>query len=98
MICTVIGISVSNKQDFKNVAKDVTGSDMIIYWLGRYSFLLGFIMSKNMIGCVLLNFWLESKITNLFFDIIKPRWKDYIHQVKKIILSVCFVLFLTEQA
>ena len=41
-----------------------TGSDKITYWLGRYSFLLGFIMSKNMRGCV-LNFWLEYKITNL---------------------------------
>ena len=40
-------------------------SDKIIYWLGRYFFLLGFIMSrKNMRGCV-LNFWLEYRVTNL---------------------------------
>ena len=30
-----------------------------------YSFLLGFIMSKNLIGC-LQNFWLKYQISNLF--------------------------------
>ena len=38
------------------------GSDKIIYWLGRFFFLLGFIMSKNVRGCV-LNFCLAYKIT-----------------------------------
>ena len=33
-----------------------TSSDKIIYWLGRYSFLLGFIMSKNPKG---LRFYIQ---------------------------------------
>ena len=35
-----------------------TGSDTIVYWLSRYCFLLGFIMSKKVRGCV-LNFQLD---------------------------------------
>ena len=42
-----------------------TGPDKIIYWLHRYSFFLGFVISKNARGCV-LNFSLEYRITNLF--------------------------------
>ena len=38
----------------------------IIYWLGRWSFILSFIISKNLRGCV-LNFQLGYKITNLLF-------------------------------
>ena len=55
-----------------------TGSDEIIHWIGRYSFLMGFIMSKNIRGCI-LNFRLEYKIINflVFFDIFnkKPEGK-----------------------
>ena len=52
------------------------GSDKIIYWLNRYSFLLvfiktfekvlGFIMSKNARGCI-LNLRKEYKTTNLLY-------------------------------
>ena len=56
-----------------------TGSGKIIYWLCRFSFLLGFNMSKKVRSCV-LNIQLGYKITNLlgFFDIIKPRRKEYL--------------------
>jgi len=53
------------------------GSDKIIYWLGRYSSLLGFIMSKNPKG-LWLYILIESSVCNLscFFDMIKPRRKE----------------------
>jgi hypothetical protein len=52
---------------FKHLLK--TGSDKMIYWLGRYSFILGFIMSKNP------KFSMQPLT---FFDIIKPRRKEYL--------------------
>ena len=48
----------------KDPTKD--GSDKLNHWFGKYTFLLGFIMSKTMRGCI-LNFRLEYEITNLFF-------------------------------
>ena len=42
-----------------------TGSDYRIYWLGRYSFSLGFTMSKNRRGWI-LNFQLEEKVSKPF--------------------------------
>ena len=47
------------------------GSDKMIHRLGRYSFLLGFIMYYILI---------KSSVRNLshFYDIIKPRRKDYL--------------------
>ena len=46
-------------------SKDRAGSYRKTYWLGRYSFLLGFIMSKkNVRGCV-MKFRLGYNITNL---------------------------------
>ena len=64
-----------------------TGSDKIIDWLGRYYFLLGFNMAKNP-----KDLWfyilIESSVRNLshFFDIIKPRRKEYL-PTQKIISS-----------
>ena len=48
------------------------GSDKMIYWLGRFSFLLGFIMSKKRerLHPELL---LEDKITNLFHIIKETK-------------------------
>ena len=64
-----------------------TGSDKIIYWLGRYSFFLGFIMSKNPKG-LWFSILIKISVCNLsrlkvwfifgFFDIIKPRRKEYL--------------------
>ena len=55
-------------------------SDKIIYSLDRYSFLLGFIMPKNVRGNI-LNFELEYKLTDLFrfFNIKRPRRKESIN-------------------
>ena len=43
---------------------------LIIYWLGRYSILLGFTMSKKKAGgCI------GTEVLIRIFDIIKPRRK-----------------------
>ena len=56
-----------------------TSSDKIIYWIGRYSFLLVFSMSKNPKG-LWFYILIKSSVLNLsqFFDIIKPRRKEYL--------------------
>jgi len=48
-------------------------------WLVRYSLLLGFIMSKNPKG-LWFYILIESSVCNLscFFDMIKPRRKEYL--------------------
>ena len=52
-----------------------TGSDKIIYWLSRYSFLLGFIMSKKLGFYIVI----KSSVWNLsrFLDMIIRR-KEYL--------------------
>ena len=60
------------------------GSDKIIYWLGRYPFLIGFIMSKNVRSWV--NFGLEYKTTNLlgfFLTYLYQKGKS-INQVNRL--------------
>ena len=56
-----------------------TGSEKIIYWLSRYSFHLGFIMSKNPKG-LWYYILIKSSVSNLslFFDMIKPKRKDHL--------------------
>ena len=71
---------VESNQDFlcqlakKPHMHQKTGSDRIIYLLSRYSFLLGFIMSKN---CETLStdllIWMKNEKS--FFNIIKPQKK-----------------------
>ena len=74
-LCTLSKKNLESEQN--EVLK--TGSDKKIHRLGRYSFVLDFIMSTNVRGCV-LNFSLEYEIINLlgFFYIIKPRRKEYL--------------------
>ena len=51
-----------------------TGSDSIIYWLGKYTFFLGFIMSKNRRDCV-QNFQLGEKISKPFqHSFVLTQW------------------------
>jgi hypothetical protein len=54
-----------------------TGSDKIIQWRGRYSFLLGFIMSKDIRGCI-LNFGLDCKIQTQKERVSEPVFTTYL--------------------
>ena len=50
------------------------GSDKIIYWLCRFSFYLGFIVSKKPKWFVILSSHTSSERNlSCFFDIIKPK-------------------------
>ena len=54
-----------------------TGFDKTIYWLCRFCFLLGFIMSKKPKGFVVLSsHTCSERNLSCFFDIIKPRMKE----------------------
>ena len=55
-------VSLFSLRPFKWLLK--TGSDKIIYWLGKFYFLLGFIMSKTQ-ERLRSELWLQDKITNL---------------------------------
>ena len=46
-----------------HTCKLMTGSDKIMYWLDRYSFLLGFIMSKNS-KCFWIYILIKSSVRN----------------------------------
>ena len=70
-----------------------TGSSKIIYWLFRFSCLMGFIMSKNPKG-LWFHLLIKSSVRNLSrcFDIIKPRRKENLQRWKIILPDPVFNL------
>ena len=50
-------VNVKNKPYWESIEMLKTGSDKKIYWLGRYCFLLGFIMSKKTLEYKSQTFW-----------------------------------------
>ena len=75
------------KTSLNSYVQSKTGSDKVIFWNGRYSLLLGFIMLKK---CERLHIELSIRIQNPktfgFFDMIKLRRKEYLPS-RKIVLS-----------
>ena len=68
-----------------------TVSDIIIYWLGKYSLLLDFVMTKNKRGCI-MNFPSENKITNLLFFSLEPIFNTiygFLARIRRFLIFFC---------